>query len=64
MMLPRLDGASTIRTIRGGEHQPLKVYAVSGATPDDYGVSGGVHGVDRWFPRPLDPANLLDAMEN
>ena len=60
MHMPNMDGATTIRRVRANErHRDLKVFAVSGGNPDDYGVDVGPAGVDGWFPKPLDPEALI-----
>jgi len=59
MQMPGMDGAPTIGRLRSHErHRALKVFAVSGGNPSDYGVKVGPEGVDGWFPKPLDPAAL------
>lgn len=63
MMMPRFDGPSTIKAIRENATLcDLKVFAISGSAPDDLGVAIGRGGVDRWFGKPLDPAQLVSAM--
>jgi len=60
MQMPQMDGATTIRHLRADDrHQSLKVFAVSGGDPTDYGVNVGARGVDGWFPKPLDPEALV-----
>lgn len=60
MQMPGMDGASTIREVRSNErHHNLKVFAVSGGNPADYGIDVGPQGVDGWFPKPLDPEALV-----
>lgn len=60
MQMPGMDGATTIRRFREDErHRSLKVFAVSGGDPTDYGVNVGPDGVDAWFPKPLDPEALV-----
>ncbi len=65
MIMPRLDGAETVARIR---HMPqlerLKVFAISGTDPTELGVPDGPLGVDRWFPKPLDPAQLVRTLRN
>jgi CheY-like chemotaxis protein len=65
MMMPRCDGPSTLRAIRS---QPqladLKVFCVSGTPPQDLGVSTGPGGVDGWYPKPLNPRTLWDAIRS
>ncbi len=60
MQMPRMDGAATIKRVRATErHRELKVFAVSGGSPADYGIDVGPEGVDGWFPKPLDPEALV-----
>ena len=60
MGLPRCDGATTARQIRRDPAcAGLKIYAVSGHSPNDYDLDRGPGGIDRWFHKPLDPALLL-----
>jgi two-component system, OmpR family, response regulator len=64
MGLPRCDGAAMIRTIRRDPtYTGLKIFAVTGHSPDEYGVAVGPQGVDRWFHKPLNPAALLRDLE-
>lgn len=63
MMMPRCDGPRTIDRIR---REPrfagLRVFAISGADPEELGVKTGVDGVDAWFRKPLNPRRLWDAI--
>ena len=60
MQMPGMDGPTAIRKMRAEKrHHKLKVYAVSGSDPADYGVDVGPKGVDGWFPKPLDPEALV-----
>ncbi len=63
MGLPRCDGPTTVRHIR---HDPalegLKVFAVTGHRPEEFDLPRGPAGVDRWFQKPIDPAELLREM--
>lgn len=59
MMMPGVDGPTTIRRMRQDKQQrPPKVFAVSAGDPSDYGIEIGPKGVDGWFPKPLDPEAL------
>jgi carbon storage regulator CsrA len=63
MRMPKLDGPSTVSSIRQRpELRNLKVFAVSGTPRGELAVGLGPGGVDRWFAKPLDPAKLVDAM--
>ena len=60
MGLPRCNGATTARQIRRDPAcAGLKIYAVSGHSPNDYDLDRGPGGIDRWFHKPLDLALLL-----
>lgn len=60
MGLPRCDGAATVRQIRCNPALAgLKIYAVSGASPDQYDIDLGPRGIDRWFQKPIDSEALL-----
>jgi carbon storage regulator CsrA len=60
MGLPRCDGATTAREIRRDSAcTGLKIFAVSGHSPNEYDLDCGSSGIDRWFHKPLDPAVLL-----
>jgi len=60
MRMPRCDGPTTVSAIRANpDFRDLKVYAISGTSPDLLGVQRGPLGVDRWFPKPLNPEVLV-----
>ena len=60
MDMPRYDGNWTITEIRKNpEFARLKVFAVSGIDPKEYGVEIGPGGIDRWFRKPIDPEALV-----
>jgi carbon storage regulator CsrA len=60
MVLPRCDGPSMVRTLRQDPtFAGLKIFAVSGHSPKEVGLSEDPTGVDRWFRKPIDPAILL-----
>jgi CheY-like chemotaxis protein len=60
MILPRCDGPTTVRAIRSDPSwSALKIFAVSGETPEHFGLDPAGAGIDRWFRKPLDPAALL-----
>ena len=61
MGLPRCDGATTAREIRRDPAcARLRIFAVSGHSPDEYNCDRG--SIDRWFSKPLDPAVLLQEL--
>jgi carbon storage regulator CsrA len=60
MGLPRCDGATTARAIRRDPAcAGLRIFAVSGHSPNEFDLDRGPRGIDRWFEKPLDPARLL-----
>jgi len=63
MVLPRCDGATTVREIRRDPAcAGLKIFAVTGRSPDDFDLARGPAGVDRWLQKPLDPGLLLHSL--
>jgi carbon storage regulator CsrA len=64
MLMPRCDGAAAIGQIRKDPQlNGLKVFAVSGTSPGRLGVETGPRGVDVWFQKPIDPEDLVRAMD-
>jgi len=60
MGLPRCDGATTAREIRRDPTcANMRIFAVTGHSPDEYGFDQGPKCIDRWFHKPLDPVALL-----
>jgi len=39
--------------------QDMKVFAINGTTPAALGIESGPKGIDRWFPKPVDPEVLV-----
>jgi CheY-like chemotaxis protein len=59
MRMPRCDGPTTIERIRANPNTAdLRVFAVSGTSPSELGISTGAGGVDGWFAKPLNPETL------
>lgn len=64
MQMPRLNGPETVSRIRNTPHlEGLRVFAVSGTCPMEFGVPEGPNGIDRWFPKPLDPETLVRTLK-
>lgn len=60
MIMPRFDGRATIGAIRQDPQlSQLKVFAISGTAPSEFGIPTGPQGVDRWFPKPINPEELV-----
>jgi CheY-like chemotaxis protein len=63
MRMPRLGGPATISAIRGNPQlRDLRIFAVTGLSPEEAGVPTGPEGVDRWFQKPLNPSRIVEAM--
>lgn len=63
MRMPRCDGPTTIRRIRENPaFDQVKVFAISGSSPQETGINCEESGVSRWFTKPLNPKTLIDAM--
>jgi carbon storage regulator CsrA len=63
MRLPRFDGPSTVSAIRRNpQYRGLRIFAVSGSAPTEFGVQEGEAGVDAWFQKPVNPKRLVEAM--
>ena len=63
MNMPRFDGGKTIRAIRANpDYRSLKIFAVSGTAQAEAKVSVGPQGVNRWFTKPVNPQNLVEAI--
>ncbi len=63
MRMPRCDGPTAIRRIRENpSFDGVKVFAISGSSPQESGIDCETSGVNRWFTKPLNPKILIDAM--
>lgn len=59
MVLPRCDGPSTVRQIRGNASlSGLKIFGMTGSL-DRFRTECGEGAVDRWFAKPLNPDQLI-----
>ncbi len=64
MKMPRFDGPKTVSAIRQNpDHRSLKIFAVTGTDPAEAAVTVGPTGVNRWFTKPVDPEQLVQAMQ-
>lgn len=62
MQMPVCDGPTAVAKLQDEQLlSETQVFAVSGMSPEVYGLTVG-EGVERWFPKPLNPVHLLDAM--
>lgn len=61
MGLPKLDGASTIRSIRQSPaFDPVEIFAISGETAQSVGIDPAKNRISHWFQKPLEPKKLVD----
>jgi carbon storage regulator CsrA len=64
MGLPRCDGPQTVRHIRDDPHlRGLKVFSISGKSPQELGLPTGPDGVDAWFSKPVNTQKLWEAIQ-
>jgi CheY-like chemotaxis protein len=64
MKMPRFDGRKTVSAIRQNpDYRDLKIVAVTGMEPGEADVHIGPRGVDCWFRKPVDPAQLVSAIQ-
>jgi carbon storage regulator CsrA len=63
MIMPRCDGPTFVSSVRSDAALAgLKLFAVSGTDPGTLGVATGPTGIDRWFPKPIDPEQLVQVV--
>jgi carbon storage regulator CsrA len=63
MRMPRLDGPKMVSAIRGNpDYSGLRLFAVSGVSHEEANVRVGPRGVDGWFLKPVNPAELVDQL--
>ena len=63
MCMPKLNGPQTISAIRNERHlDQLKLFGVSGMNREELGIDVGPRGVDHWFSKPVDAAQLVNEM--
>ena len=65
MGLPTHSGAFVVRHIKHSKHlENSRVFAVSGSTPEENDIPIGRTGVDRWFPKPVNVGELVNALSH
>ena len=61
MHMPRMDGPSTIRNIRNNPaFDGIKIFAVSGQSPENSGINVEENRISQWFQKPLEPRQLVE----
>jgi carbon storage regulator CsrA len=64
MILPRCDGPTTVRAIRRNpNYAGLRIFGVTGAPVEQFGLDRGPNGIDVWMRKPLNPELLLRELE-
>lgn len=65
MMMPRMDGAEFVRTVRADPAMKgLSIFALSGSDREEFNIPTGPMGVDRWYTKPLNPKSLVADVAN
>jgi len=60
MAMPRCDGPTTVRAIRQDPaFARLKIFAVTGHSPDEFPVESGPAGINGWFRKPINPHGFI-----
>jgi carbon storage regulator CsrA len=63
MGMPRCDGPTMVRAVRQDPtYAGMRIFAITGRDPRECGVGPGPGGVDRWYYKPVDPADLVRGM--
>jgi carbon storage regulator CsrA len=63
MVMPRCDGPGFVQKVRANpNYQGLKIFAMSSIDPSTLGLVTGDGGIDGWFPKPLDPNELVSVL--
>ncbi|MCC9605741.1 response regulator [Blastopirellula sp. JC732] len=65
LSMPRFDGPATLRVLRNDPRMSkLKVFAVTGSDPKQFADDGDdtEDRFDAWFRKPLDPAEIVEAV--
>lgn len=64
MLLPRCDGPTTVRAIRRNPaYAGLRIFGVTGAPVEQFGLDEGPGGIDYWFRKPFNPEMLLRKLD-
>jgi carbon storage regulator CsrA len=64
MILPRCDGPTTVRAIRGDPaYAGLRIFGVTGAPVEQFGLAEGPGGIDQWFRKPLNLEALMRELD-
>ncbi|MFO1092760.1 MAG: response regulator [Planctomycetaceae bacterium] len=65
MAMPRMDGPTTVRRLRENPATcNLRIFAISGMSPEAAAVPIGPSGVDRWFRKPINPLSLVSELSS
>lgn len=65
MMMPRCDGRTAAERLRKMPGAPMKLWAVSGTSPESLGITTTQEaGLDCWFSKPLNPVHLVQQLRS
>lgn len=64
MNMPRMDGCTTVQELRSNpDRAGLKIFAVTGRSPDEVGLDRCGSAVNRWFTKPIRPDLLVRELQ-
>lgn len=64
LIMPGCNGPQALEQIRRNPRfRDLKIFAVSGISPKEFGVEIGPDGFDAWFQKPLNPRSLWTGIQ-
>ena len=64
MRMSVCDSAAIVREMRLDERSTVqKLFAIGCTSPQEFGLESGDQGLNRWFPKPLNPRFLIEALE-
>ena len=61
ILLPTIDGFEVLRRLKQHDELGLRVLAISGSRDPDVGPNAVRAGATKFFPKPLDPMELVEA---
>lgn len=65
VMMPEVDGWTVLRQLKSESPEDLSlipVFMITGLAEVEYRIRGGIEGAIRYFAKPIDPAELVDAV--
>ena len=62
-MMPRMDGIELCRRVKGSTLRHIYVILLTGRNQEEDAVTGREAGADDFFPKPLNPTELIDRVD-